>query len=182
VVRRSRTLILVGLTAVVLGMIGGMTTVGQDEIPIQRSRASGSPVPLAAEPSDVVAGLAVEVARLRGRLDRNAVQQEVTRNPFLLMQTEIPVSSDQMTNPAIAVAVASEQRGATSADSPLSFSFIGIALDNGHRTAVFLLADGTVVLAGEGQRIVNSYSVDAIEESSAHISDASGVSRRYELR
>ena len=180
--KRTRTFILVGLATVVLGMIGGMTTVGQDEILSQRNPVSGNTVPPVAEVSDVVAGLAVEVARLRGRLDRKAVQQEVTRNPFLLVQTEIPVSSDQMTNPAIAVAVASEQRGATSADSPLSFSFIGIALDNGQPTAIFLLADGTVVLAREGQRIVDSYRVSAIEESAALISFPSGVSRRYELR
>jgi len=180
--KRTRTFILVGLTTVVLGMIGGMTTVGQDEILSQRSSVSGNTVPPVAEVSDVVAGLAVEVARLRGRLDRKAVQQEVTRNPFLLVQTESNVSSAQTKNPSNAAAVASEQRAATNSDSPLSFSFIGIALDNGHRTAIFLLADGTVVVAGEGQRIGNSYSVNAIEESAAHISFPSGVSRRYELR
>ncbi len=178
--RRTQTFILVSLTVVVLGLVGEMTTVGQDETFIERGPASGITVPAAAEPSDVVAGLAVEVARLRGRLDRNAVQQEITRNPFLLVQTENLVSSDQTTSPAIAVA--SEPRVPASSDSPLNFSFIGIALDNGHRTAVFLLADGTVVLAGEGQRIVNSYRVDAIEESSAHVSGPSGMSRRYELR
>ena len=178
--RRTRTFILVGLTTVVLGMVGGMTTVGQDEIFIERSPASRSNLPPTAERSDVVAGLAAEVARLRGRLDRNAVQQEITRNPFLLVQTDSLVSSDQTASPAIAVA--SEPRVPASSDSPVNFNFIGIALDDGRRTAVFLLADGTVVFAGEGQRIVNSYRVDEIEESAAHISDPSGVSRRYELR
>ena len=110
------------------------------------------------------------------------MQQEVTRNPFLLVQTETVDFSDQTQNPAIAVPVGSEQSVATNSDSPLNFSLIGIALDNGHRTAIFLLADGTVVVAGEGQRIGNSYSVNAIEESAAHISDSAGVSRRYELR
>jgi len=180
--KRTRTFILVGLATVVLGMIGGMTAVGQDEILSQRNPVSGNTVAPVAEVSDVVAGLAIEVARLRGRLDRNAVQQEVTRNPFLLVQTESTVSSAQTTNPSTAAAVASEQRAATNSDSPLSFSFIGIALDNGQPTAIFLLADGTVVLAREGQRIVDSYRVSAIEESAALISFPSGVSRRYELR
>lgn len=180
--RRTRTFILVGLTVVVLVMIGGMTTVGQDEILMQRSTASRDTVRPVVERSDVVAGLAQEVARLRERLDRAAVQQEVTRNPFLLVQTETVDFSDQTQNPAIAAPVGSEQSVATNSDSPLNFSLIGIALDNGHRTAIFLLADGTVVVAGEGQRIGNSYSVNAIEESAAHISDSAGVSRRYELR
>ncbi len=180
--RRTRTFILAGLTTVVLVIIGGMTTVGQDEILMQRSTASQNTVRPVVERSDVVAGLALEVARLRERLDRSAVQQEVTRNPFLFVQTESVDVSDQKKNPAMAVPVGSEQSVATNSDSPLSFSLIGIALDNGHRTAIFLLADGTVVVAGEGQRVGNSYSVNAIEESSAHISDSAGVSRRYELR
>ena len=180
--RRTRTFILAGLTTVVLVIIGGMTTVGQDEILMQRSTASQNTVRPVVERSDVVAGLALEVARLRERLDRSAVQQEVTRNPFLFVQAESVDVSDQKKNPAMAVPVGSEQSVATNSDSPLSFSLIGIALDNGHRTAIFLLADGTVVVAGEGQRVGNSYSVNAIEESSAHISDSAGVSRRYELR
>ncbi len=180
--RRTRTFILAGLTTVVLVIIGGMTTVGQDEILMQRSTASRNNLRPIVERSDVVAGLALEVARLRERLDRSAVQQEVTRNPFLFVQTESFDVSDQKKNPAMAVPVGSEQSVATNSDSPLSFSLIGIALDNGHRTAIFLLADGTVVVAGEGQRVGNSYSVNAIEESAAHISDSAGVSRRYELR
>jgi hypothetical protein len=180
--RRTRTFILVGLTTVVLVIIGGMTTVGQDEILMQRSTASRNNLRPIVERSDVVAGLALEVARLRERLDRSAVQQEVTRNPFLLVQTESVDVSDQTKNPAMAVPVGSEQSVATNSDSPLSFSLIGIALDNERRMAIFLLADGTVVVAGEGQRVGNSYSVNAIEESAAHISDSAGVSRRHELR
>lgn len=179
---RTRSFILVGLTTVVLGMIGGRTTVGQGEILMRSSTAAQNAVRPVAEPSDVVAGLALEVARLRERLDRRAVQQEVTRNPFLLVQTESAVPSYQTESPEVVVPVASDQSVATNSGSPPSFSFIGVALDNGQRTAIFLLADGTVVIAGEGQRIVNSYRLTAVEETVAHISDSAGVSRRYELR
>jgi len=70
----------------------------------------------------------------------------------------------------------------TAWSSRTAFSFIGVALDEGQRTAILLMEDGQVVVVGVGESVATDYRVGAIEEAAITMIDSNGTVRRYELR
>ena len=180
--RSSRTLRFVGLSVLALAFLGGSAAVEQNEIPVESAPGGRSAVYEVGEPSDAVAGLALEVARLRERLDRSPVAQDVARNPFLLL----PKESNSEVPPSLpstdAVPESNQQDVATPAAARARVSFIGIAVEDGQRTAIFLSDDGQVIVAGTGGAVANGYRVITVGETAVSVSDSAGVLRRYELR
>ena len=180
--KRFRTLLLGGLTVVAFALLGGNATVGQDEIVVENPvgvRSIGREV---VTPSDAVADLGLEVARLRERLDRSPVSQNIVRNPFLFLSEDRVSDSSQNQNLTRVVAEPSSEVIPPSSGARATFSFIGIALQGDQRTAIFLLDNGRVVVAGTGEAVASGYRVSAIEEAAVSVMDSAGVIRRHELR
>lgn len=178
----SRMLPVVGLSVLTLAFFGGSATVGQNENLVESSAGAQTMVREPIGPSDAVAELALEVKRLRERLDRNPVAQDVSRNPFLLIRSQSESATPQSQSGTNIV-----QKPNDSAVSPTpavgtTLSFIGIAVEDGQRAAIFLLDDGQIVVAGTGGAVANGSRVIAIEDAAVSVVDSVGVLRRYELR
>ena len=180
--KTSRPLRFVGLSVLALALLGGSATVEQNEILVESAPGGQSAVYEVVEPSDAVAGLALEVARLRERLDRSPVAQDVARNPLLLIPKESNSEVPPILRSTDVVPESNQQDVATPAAARTTFSFIGIAVEDGQRTAIFLSDDGQVIITGAGGAVANGYRVITIEETAVSVSDSAGVLRRYELR
>ena len=180
--KRSRTLLFGGLTVVAFAFLGGKSTVGQNEFVMESPSGLRSSDRDAVKPSDAVADLGLEVARLRERLDRPPVLQKIVRNPFLFLSEDRVSDSSQNQNLTRVVAEPSSEVIPPSSGARATFSFIGVALQGDQRTAIFLLDNGRVVVAGIGGAVANGYQVGAIEEAAVSVMDSAGVIRRHELR
>ena len=88
----TRTFVFVGLAVVAFALFGGRATVGQDGIDLVTRQNERGSLRQTAEPSDVVTNLSREVARLRERLERGPVPQNISRNPFLLIRKSLKLS------------------------------------------------------------------------------------------
>ena len=180
--KRSRTLLFGGLTVVAFAFLGGNSTVGQDEFVMESPSGVRSSDRDAVKPSDAVADLGFEVARLRERLDRTPVSQNIVRNPFLFLSEDTMSDLSQNQNPSRVVPDPVREVVPRSSGAQATFSFIGVALQGDQRTAIFLLDNGRVVVAGIGGAVANGYQVGAIEEAAVSVMDSAGVIRRHELR
>ena len=180
--RTNRIFLLIGVAVVVFAVFGGSATVGQDGFDIER-RPSGRPsARQSVEPSELVADLGLEVARLRERLERNPVPQDISRNPFLLIPNESSAASASPLPPRNVTPRASSERVGVSSEERQTFTFIGVASEDDERAAIFLLGDGRVIVVGAGEVIANGHRVGVVEEIAATVMDSNGVLRRHELR
>ena len=179
---RSRTLVCVGLAVVALALFGVSATLGQDGIDLANRQNDGTVVRETVQPSDAVSDLSREVARLRQRLQRRPVAQDISRNPFLFITEEGEAESVRSPRRTREIPDAAGEDIVTAWSSRTAFSFIGVALDEGQRTAILLMEDGQVVVVGVGESVATDYRVGAIEEAAITMIDSNGTVRRYELR
>jgi hypothetical protein len=179
---RTRTLVCIGLAVVAFALFGGSATVGQDDIGLMSRQNERGIVPQAVEPTDAVSNLSREVARLRERLERAPVQQNISRNPFLFITEEPEVEPVLSRRATQAIPDASGEDITMSTNGHPDFSFIGVAQDVDQRTAILLMGDGQVVVVGVGDAVADQYRVGNIEENAVTIFDSNGILRRYELR
>lgn len=179
---KTRTLLCVGLAGITVAVFGNSATVGQDEVELASPQTDRGVGRQSVEPNDAVRDLSREVARLRERLERGAVAQNISRNPFLLITEESAVESVSSPRPVMEIPDGAGDEITTATDGRPMFDFIGVALDRDQRTAILLMADGQVVVVGVGDAVANQYRVGSIEEAAITIFDSNGILRRYELR
>lgn len=180
--KSTRILLYVGLAVVAFALFGGSATVGQGGIDLEISQTDRAVDRQTAEPSDAVLDLGREVARLRKRLERGPVLQNISRNPFLLIAEEnaeeslsVPRAMREFPD------TAAEHIERANGGRP-TFSFIGVALAGDRRTAIFLMEDGQVTFVGVGGVLGHQHRVGGIEEAAVTLFDSNGNVRRHELR
>jgi len=178
----TRTFVFVGLAVVAFALFGGRATVGQDGIDLVTRQNERGSLRQTAEPSDVVTNLSREVARLRERLQRGPVPQNISRNPFLFVTEELEVESVASPRPTRGIPDPVGENSTTATNGLPTFSFIGVARDADQRTAILVMDDGQVAVVGAGDAVTDQYRVGAIEENAITIIDPNGIVRRYELR
>ena len=180
--KKTRTLLYAGVVVVAFALFGGSATVGQGGVDLESSQTDRAVARQTDEPSDVVLDLGRQVARLRQRLQRKSVPQNIRRNPFLLIPEERPAESLSVPRPMREIPhTGTEHIEREDGDRP-TFSFIGVALEGDRRTAIFLMEDGQVVIVGVGGALEHQYRVAGIEEAAVTIFDSNGTVRRHELR
>jgi hypothetical protein len=169
-VKRIAYLSLAG--GVLAAMIAGATTSGGRRPAPTTPAASTTAIELRG------AELAAEVARLRARLRPTGEPQEPSRNLFRFGGRAARVESASIAPPPENPVAPPEEPPA-----PPPFTLVGLATDNGVKTAILAGLAGDVLLVTEGETLASRYRVARVDADAVELTSlANGTTVRLRLQ